>query len=398
MVKGFETAFARRAADSDLLTSLRDTHAAFFAGRTPRSAPREIIRESWLRVRRYGLSPATGGLPDEHTAHPRFQAAAEPIQPDVVSGLLPLLCSQLDPLLDDDETLLVITDAAGTVVARAGGPTITVRADQLGFAPGYSWAERYVGTNAIGTAVATGGPVHVHAAEHFCFSHHEWSCAAAPVRDPRNGRMLGIVNLSFRAEQAHPTAIALAVALARQSELALRDAHRRSLRRLQGQSTAPPESGPWVLVDSWGWIADASAPLPTERLTLPTHVDEAVAVEGLGMLHARAVDGGWLLTDTEDAAAGDGIQIRLGDSRCEVIVSSGGHEWTHVLIGRRAAIVRALVEHPQGMTSRRLSEAVYGTGESEVAVRAEVRRIRREVGGLILAKPYRLADTVTIAR
>lgn len=397
-MKGFETAFVRKTADADLLEALRDTHTAFFQGRTPRTPPREIIRESWLRVRRHGLSPAAGGLPDEHTAHPRFQAAAEPNQPEVIAGLMPLLRSQLEPLLDDDETLLVLTDAAGTVVARVGGPTITVRADELGFSPGYSWAEKYVGTNAIGTAVATGGPVHVHAAEHFCFSHHEWSCAAAPVRDPRNGRMLGIVNLSFRAEQAHPTAIALAVALARQSELALRDAHRRSLRRLHSQLTAPPESGAWVLVDSWGWIADASAPLPTERLTLPAHVHEAVMVDGMGVLHARAVDGGWLLTDADSAAPGDGIRIHLGDNRCEVVVSTGGHEWTHVLVGRRAAIVRALVEHPEGVTSRQLSEAVYGTGESEVAVRAEVRRIRREVGGLILAKPYRLADAVTVER
>lgn len=395
-MKGFETAFVRKTADADLLTSLRDTHTAFFEGRTPRTPPREIIRESWLRVRRLGLSPAAGGLPDEHTAKPRFQAAATPNHAEVISGLVPLLRSQLEPLLDDDETLLVLTDAAGTVVARAGGPTITVRADELGFAPGYSWAEKYVGTNAIGTAVATGAPVHVHAAEHFCFSHHEWSCAAAPVRDPRNGKMLGIVNLSFRAEQAHPTAIALAVALARQSELALRDAHRRSLRRLHTQLTSPPESGPWVLVDSWGWIADASVPLPTERLTLPEHVTEAVAVDGMGMLHAHSVDGGWLLTDAEDDDTGEGIRIHLGDSRCEVVVFSGGHEWTHVLVGRRAEIVRTLAQHPEGMTSRQLSEAVYGTDDSEVSVRAEVRRIRREIGGLILAKPYRLAETVTV--
>lgn len=48
------------------------------------------------------------------------------------------------------------------------------------------------------------------------------------------------------------------------------------------------------------------------------------------------------------------------------------------------------------MSSRQLSEAVYGDAGSEVAVRAEVRRIRRELGGLIQAKPYRLMDAVEI--
>lgn len=58
--------------------------------------------------------------------------------------------------------------------------------------------------------------------------------------------------------------------------------------------------------------------------------------------------------------------------------------------------MRTLAEHPHGMSSRQLSEAVYCDAGSEVAVRAEVRRIRREVGGLIQAKPYRLMDAVEI--
>jgi len=395
-MRGFETAFVQRTADDHFLDALRATHAAFFEGGKPKAEPRGIIRDSWLRVRRSGLTPAHGGLPDEHATVPRFDTEVEPAQPGVIAGLLPLLRSQLEPLLDDDETLLVVTDEAGTVVARCGGRTITRRADTLGFRPGISWSERAVGTNAIGTALATGTPVHVHAAEHFCLSHHEWSCAAAPVRDPRNGRPLGVIDLSFRATQAHPTAIALAVSLARQSELALRDAHRRSLRRLRDQMTATPATGSWVLVDRWGWIADASASVRAERVALPEMVEGAVMVEGVGVMQTRSIDGGWLLVDGTERALDDGIRVRVGDSRCEVIVASGGHEWTHVLVGRRAAIVRALVDHPEGMTAQELSQAIYGASGSEVAVRAEVHRIRREVGGLIQAKPYRLADAVTL--
>lgn len=397
-MRGFETAFVQRTADEDLLASLRATHAAFFEGAKTPAAPRGIIRDSWVRVRRAGLTPAHGGLPEEYHAGGRFAGEVEPAQAGVISGLLPMFRSQLEPLLDDDETLLVLTDDAGTVVARAGGRTITRRADRLGFRPGSSWSERAVGTNAIGTALAAGAPVHVHAAEHFCFSHHEWSCAAAPVRDPRNGQMLGVLDLSFRADEAHPTAIALAVSLARQGELALRDAHRRSLRRLRDSLTARPAAGDWVLVDRWGWIADASAPLQAERLALPEVPDGGVLVDGIGAMEAVPVDGGLLLTGDATAARGDGIVVRLGDARCEVVVAVGGHEWTHVLVGRRAAIVAALAAHPEGLTGLQLSERIYGNPDSEVTVRTEVHRIRREVGGLIATRPYRLSEQVVVAR
>lgn len=397
-MRGFETAFVQRTADDHLLDALRATHAAFFEGAKPKAPPRGIIRDSWLRVRRSGLTPAHGGLPDERATAPRFDTEVEPTQVGVISGLLPLLRSQLEPLLDDDETLLVVTDEAGTVVARYGGRTITRRADVLGFRPGMSWSERSVGTNAIGTALATGAPVHVHAAEHFCLSHHEWSCAAAPVRDPRNGRPLGVIDLSFRATQAHPTAIVLAVSLARQSELALRDAHRRSLRRLREQQTATPATGSWLLVDQWGWIADSSSPATTERLTLPETVEGAVVVDGIGLMQTRRIDGGWLLSGDGAHAHGDGIRVHIGDSRCEVVVASGGHAWTHVLVGRRAEIVDALTRHPEGMSAQQLSQQVYGGTGSEVAVRAEVHRIHRGVGGLITTKPYRLSAAATISR
>lgn len=395
-MRDYETAFVQRSADDHLLGALRDTHAAFFEGARPKTEPRAVIRDSWFRVRRTGMIPVHGGLPGERVDAPRVPGDSAP-PPSVISGLLPLLRSQLGPLLDDDETLLVVADEQGTVIARCGGRTITRRADALGFAPGSAWSERAVGTNAIGTALATGIPVHVHAAEHFCLSHHEWSCAAAPVRDPRSGHLLGAIDLSFRATQAHPTAIALAVSLARQSELALRDAHRRSLRRLRDQMTTRPPHGSWVLVDRWGWVADASMSAPVDRLTLPDPVEGAVAVEGLGLMQARPIDGGWLLVEGKSAAGDEGIRVRFGDNRCEVVVAAAGHEWTHVLVGRRAAIVRALAEHPEGMTSQQLSHAAYGESGSEVAVRAEVHRIRREVGGLIQAKPYRLMDAVTVS-
>ena len=53
---------------------------------------------------------------------------------------------------------------------------------------GGDWREDVVGTNGIGTALATGRPAHVHAAEHFCEGIKSWTCAAAPIYEPGTGR------------------------------------------------------------------------------------------------------------------------------------------------------------------------------------------------------------------
>ena len=149
-----------------------------------------------------------------------------------ILAVLPIVRGVIGPLLDDDHILLVLADANGTVRWRAGGRAILRRADQLAFRPGGHWSEKAVGTNAIGTALSTGTPVHVHAAEHFYLSHHGWSCAAAPVIDPRMMRPLGVIDLSSPADQANPMAVALVASVARQIGVELKEEHRRDLGRL----------------------------------------------------------------------------------------------------------------------------------------------------------------------
>jgi hypothetical protein len=402
-MRRFETAFGGADTSAEYRALLEAVHAAFLDGRRAPAQPRSVIRESWTRVRRTGLNPAVGGLPGET---PDLPARADPDgaqfgpEPSAMTDLVPFLRRHLDPLLDDDHTLLVISDDKARVLARFGGRGMSRHADEIGFRPGLAWSERTVGTNAIGTALVTGSPVQVHAAEHFCFAQQGWSCAAAPVLDPRSGRLLGAIDLSFRADDAHPSAVSLASSLARQAELELRDAHRRSLDRLR-RATRVPGSGRWVLVDEWGWIADASDPGDERRLALPDElVDGAcVLVEGLGPVELTATPHGWLLvagSAFDRDRNGPCVRLRADAVRCEVTVVSRDSTWTRVLTGRRAQILACLAGHPAGMSAGELAATVYGSANSAVAVRAEVHRIRRTVGGLIETNPYRLADGVRL--
>ena len=49
------------------------------------------------------------------------------------------------------------------------------------------------------------------------------------------------------------------------------------------------------------------------------------------------------------------------------------------------------------MTAAQLSTALFGDEEHCVTVRAEVSRLRRVVGGLVTANPYRLATGVRLS-
>jgi hypothetical protein len=93
----------------------------------------------------------------------------------------------------------------------------------MNFVPGARWAETAVGTNAPGTAVAVDRPVQVFAAEHFIRQVQPWTCAAAPVHDPRTGRVLGAVDITGGDGLAHPHSLGFvqAVARAAESQLAL---------------------------------------------------------------------------------------------------------------------------------------------------------------------------------
>ncbi|MGB4778616.1 MAG: hypothetical protein WBP48_09660, partial [Microbacterium sp.] len=124
----------------------------------------------------------------------------------------------------------------------------------------------------------------------------------------------------------------------------------------------------------------------------PARPHDGLVIDGLGSARVGDVGGGWLLfAGRSSRAESADVQLRFGPSRCEVTVGVGGAGWTHVLVGRRAAIMRSLVAHPEGMSAQELAVDVYGTVESEPAARAEVHRIRRELGDVVCTRPYRVA-------
>ncbi|MGW9433184.1 GAF domain-containing protein, partial [Streptomyces decoyicus] len=91
-------------------------------------------------------------------------------------------------------------------------------AERMNFVVGARWDERHAGTNAPGTALAADHAVQIFAAEHYNRQVQRWTCAAAPLHDPRTGRLLGAVDITGGDHLASPHSLALVQATARAAE------------------------------------------------------------------------------------------------------------------------------------------------------------------------------------
>ncbi|MEV6338876.1 GAF domain-containing protein [Nocardia vinacea] len=138
---------------------------------------------------------------------------------------------------------VILTSADGLVLDRvAADSRIRIALDAVQLASGYSYAEKFVGTNGIGTAVETGRPTFICGGEHYLGALGQLACAGVPIRDPLSGRVAGILDLTCLARKSDPLLVALAKtagaqiedrlrAQATESEAALLETYLRQCRR-----------------------------------------------------------------------------------------------------------------------------------------------------------------------
>lgn len=118
--------------------------------------------------------------------------------------------------LANEPACLILTDATGIVLHRGGGDGTLLKAlDSVDLAPGFSYNEAEVGTNGIGTALEVGAPVLVNGGEHYTGSLQMFSCAGALVTHPVTGALLGVVDITTKAENSNSLLLSFAKLAAR---------------------------------------------------------------------------------------------------------------------------------------------------------------------------------------
>ena len=213
---------------------LRRAHERGLAGATAQPEVREVIDQSWRRSARAHFDPIGGIAPlvisgDEAAA--RWDSSPLRVAE-------PILREMFADIGTAGQQVVLVCDADGTMLWIDGEPGVLEEATAIHLERGARWSEESAGTNAMGTALAAGHPLQVFSAEHFAVSVHEWTCSAAPIRDPETGETLGVLDLSGELATAHPHSLALVEAAARMIEAELAQRGGASERRLCGRATA----------------------------------------------------------------------------------------------------------------------------------------------------------------
>ncbi|MET9443051.1 GAF domain-containing protein [Streptomyces sp. NPDC006610] len=378
---------------------VREMRDAALAGRRSRPGPRPVIEQSWDRMLRGGVDPERGArsrllTPDEV----RRRREESPLR-----HVLPVLREGLVSVADAAHHIMVVADADGRVLWREGSSAVLRQADGLGFMLGADWRESVVGTNGVGTAAVLRRPVQVFAGEHFLRAHASWTCAGAPITDPRDGRLLGVVDVSGPLETVHPATLAWVDSVAKLAEARLRERHLASLERLR--AVAAPAlarlAGRALAVDRDGWTAAVTGMPYTDRVAMPKSLTPGRRwVPGLGVCAVEPLAEGWLVRPTDEPLPGGSTRIVLDlaqPRRCSVTVSGSAGSWTHEMSPRHSELLFLLAEHREGRTAAQLAADMFGDPARTVTVRAEISRVRRYLGGFLEHRPYRFCDAVDIA-
>ncbi|WP_413249308.1 transcriptional regulator [Sinomonas flava] len=299
----------------------------------PVDAPeRPVVADSWRRSLaahpRREDAVVTDVLDDDELASYRESHALARVMP-VIEELL------VQPARDSG-ILVAVGDADSRLLWLGGDASVRRRAEGMAFLEGADWSESSIGTSAPGTALATGGAVQIRGAEHFSPLAEAFSCTAVPIRDPRTGDPIGVVDITGGEQAAAGHALPwLRAAVAAAEE------------RLRGLAKAAPRTTP---VPPGGGNRTGAGP-----------------------------------------SAGPAVLSVTG--RDQGILRAGARELS--LSVRHSEILVLLAGNPRGLTAEELAERLYTQAVPPVTLRAELVRLRKALdasgtGVRLLSRPYRV--------
>lgn len=168
---------------------------------------RPMVAASWRRCAAYKVDPFDGRshyvLPANELR--RTLKKAE----DLINIALPFM-QELESYVAGSGFLVMLTDNRGFILEALGDEEALERGREINFVKGASWTEEQVGTNAIGTALVEKAPVQINSCEHYCQSHHVWTCSAAPIFNEK-GNMIGVLNMSGPSRETHKHTLGMVV-------------------------------------------------------------------------------------------------------------------------------------------------------------------------------------------
>jgi sigma-54 dependent transcriptional regulator, acetoin dehydrogenase operon transcriptional activator AcoR len=352
--------------------------------RTGSAKPTQVstkILESWRRCRNAGVESGGGTSWDLISGRQLEERRG-------------LLCEISEPIM---ETLhqcvrgagfvIVLVDRDGYLLASIGDLVALKRAEKLNFGPGASWSEQSVGTNAIGTALAIGCPIQVTGPEHYCETHHLWTCAATPIRSP-DGDVIGCLDMSGPREKGHFYSLGMTVAAVRAIEerLRLEQSHKYYVNVSKHLATVfNSVSEGLITIDNKGLITGVNAPAarllrlhPRDLVGMP--IDEVVRMDSKlrSFMHI-----GREYTEEEMLLKSEKGQVRCVGS-ASPICSENGSKMGAVLTFARMKETPSRISGAGGSDARFMFKDIIGESLTMRATLEKAKRVARSPSTVLI--------------
>jgi len=153
----------------------------------PKAVP-PVILDSWNRSRDFGVDPFSSGF---QSVSPSELKRRRMLKADLCKVATPYI-RNLYEVIRGSGSLIILADEDGVVI-DLGSDDASHSIRNFPEA-GTIQSESVVGTNGIGTAIASRSLVQIRGAEHWLLDNHAWTCNAAPILV--GTKLIGCLNLS----------------------------------------------------------------------------------------------------------------------------------------------------------------------------------------------------------
>jgi transcriptional regulator of acetoin/glycerol metabolism len=323
---------------------------------------------SWQRSLSLGVNPAGRAAPLAAIGE-RYLALRHRNR-DLINASADIF-GRIEAMLADARCMMLLTDPFGIVLETAGDHGTLGEGERIHLVAGGQWTEDAMGTNGIGTAIATNQPAQVHGPEHFCEGIKAWTCAAAPIHHPITGKILGVLDISGPPTTYQRGNLSLAVATARQIETALAEkAQRERAKLLEHCLTVVPSLGhaELLVIDRAGRVVFSRGEPKTFAELPPFEPDQKIEDWATRLPDKLRISGNFEPVQMDGRMVGAMIFNRKPATPTAITITPNAFA---SMIGASPAISR-MIEQAAQLAERRVALLIQGetgTGK-EVLVRA----------------------------
>lgn len=185
--------------EAQWMQDLRAARDAFIERGLIEPNVRPFVWQCWRRCQTYRIDPRR---PPRQSADPEKLARARAAGGTLLAAAEPVL-TVAHTALGEQPHLLVLADREGVILRLFAAPAAERTEGKVpNLFEGASWAERDIGCNGIGTALATNEPTVLIGPEHLADNFLKWSCVGIPLYGP-DGAVVGAFGLYVPNDQEH---------------------------------------------------------------------------------------------------------------------------------------------------------------------------------------------------